>query len=172
MTRTISGLFQNRERALAAMRELAAAGVPAERVALISSGDADRPIDPPSPTEAEIRPEVGAGVGAGAGLLAGLATFAIPGVGPLIGAGWLAVALGGAVTGGFAGGVIGALISSGLTEEEAHAHADALMGGGHIVSVRAQAHEEEYVQTIFTRLDAGDLEARTLPYRTEGSETE
>ena len=54
-----------------------------------------------------------------AGLLAGLGLMAIPGVGPIVAAGWLVAALTGAAAGGATGGIIGALSQqAGLSEED------------------------------------------------------
>src|ERR1700731_5285355 len=56
---------------------------------------------------------IGAGVGGAAGLLAGLGLMAIPGLGPVVAAGWLAATLVGAVAGAAGGGLIGGLVSAG-----------------------------------------------------------
>ena len=63
--------------------------------------------------------EVGAAVGGGAGLLAGLGVMAIPGIGPVVAAGWLAATLLGAVAGAATGGLVGALTDAGVSEEDA-----------------------------------------------------
>jgi hypothetical protein len=51
-----------------------------------------------------------------AGFLAGLAAFAIPGVGPVIGAGVWAATIGGAVAGGSVGGVVAGVRSIDVSE--------------------------------------------------------
>jgi hypothetical protein len=58
----------------------------------------------------------GGAAGGLAGFLAGLAAFAIPGVGPVLGAGVWAATIGGAVAGGSVGGVIGAYSAVDMTE--------------------------------------------------------
>ena len=57
---------------------------------------------------------IGAALGGAAGVLAGLGLMAIPGVGPVVAAGWLAAMLTGAAAGGLAGGLIGALTQAGV----------------------------------------------------------
>jgi hypothetical protein len=52
---------------------------------------------------------IGAGVGGTAGLLAGLGLLAIPGLGPVVAAGWLAATAVGAAAGAATGGIVGAL---------------------------------------------------------------
>jgi hypothetical protein len=64
---------------------------------------------------------------------------------------------------------VAAFMSGGLTQEEAHAYTEALMGGMNIVAVKADDRERESVEAIFRRLNAGDLEARAGAYETERS---
>lgn len=170
MFRLVSGVFQDRQGADAAVAALVGAGIPAERIALIvRDAEGAVPFHPDATDSPEVKAEIGAAVGAGAGLLAGLAMVAIPGVGPVIGAGWIATALAAALTGGFAGGTVAAFMSGGLTQEEAHAYTEALMGGMNIVAVKADDRERQSVETIFRRHNAGDLEARAAAYETERS---
>jgi hypothetical protein len=61
---------------------------------------------------------IGVAVGGVGGLLAGLGTFAIPGIGPVVGAGWLATTLIGAMAGGAAGGIVGSLTEAGIAWRE------------------------------------------------------
>lgn len=56
-----------------------------------------------------LKGKIGAAVGGAGGLLAGLGAFAIPGIGPVVGAGWLVATLVGAAAGGVAGGLLGML---------------------------------------------------------------
>jgi len=170
MSKIVSGIFENRQRADAAVAALVDDGIPAERIALIlRDPEGGVPFHPRATDAPEVKAEIGAAIGAGAGLLAGLAMVAIPGIGPVIGAGWIATALGAALTGGFAGGSIAAFMSGGLTQQEAHAYSEALMGGMNIVAVKADDRERESVEAIFRRLNAGDLEARAGAYETERS---
>lgn len=93
---------------------------------------------------------VGAGIGGFAGLLAGVAALAIPGVGPFIAAGPLAVALGGALAGGAAGGVIGALSGMGVPEEYAREYAAAIEQGQTLVSVRGEGLPDGQVALVLS----------------------
>ncbi|MCC7207040.1 MAG: general stress protein [Anaerolineae bacterium] len=84
----------------------------------------------------------GAVVGGIAGALVGLATLTIPGIGPVLVAGPLAVALSGvtgallgAGAGALTGGLTAALVDFGFTEEEAGALAEQLQSGRAIVAV-------------------------------------
>ena len=70
------------------------------------------------------------------GLLTGLGLMAIPGVGPVVAAGWLASTAAGVAAGGAAGGIIGALTQTGASEEDASAYAEGIRRGGTLVSAR------------------------------------
>lgn len=93
---------------------------------------------------------IGAGIGSVGGLLLGLAALAIPGVGPFLAAGPLAVALGSVVAGGVAGGVIGAISSVGVPEEYAREYAASIQQGSTLISVRTDAEMREVIERIFT----------------------
>lgn len=83
--RTISGLFDTRAQADRAVEALEYADIPGADVSLIAPGEKD--------SDAAAGAGVGAAVGGVGGLLAGLGAFAIPGIGPVVGAGWLATTL-------------------------------------------------------------------------------
>lgn len=114
----------------------------------------------------------GAVLGGAGGLLAGLGLLAIPGLGPIVAAGWLAAtAVGagiGAAGGAATGSIVGALKNSGHTDEEANVYSEGVRRGGTLVSARvteAQAVEAEAI------LDANrpvDSTARGTAYRESG----
>ena len=79
---------------------------------------------------------IGAALGGTAGLLAGLGLLAIPGLGPVVAAGWLASTAALAVAGGATGGLIGALTQSGVSEEDANVYAEGVRRGGTLVTAR------------------------------------
>jgi hypothetical protein len=79
---------------------------------------------------------IGAGLGGVAGLLAGLGVIAIPGLGPVVAAGWLASTTLGAMAGAATGTVVGALTQAGVSEEEAPLYAEGVRRGGTLVSAR------------------------------------
>jgi len=115
---------------------------------------------------------IGAVAGGVAGVLAGLGLLAIPGLGPVVAAGWLASTAVVAAIGGAAGGIIGALTQWGVSEEEAHTYAEGVRRGGTLVTahvpeadlarcnailnrsaVRIREREEEYRRGGWTRYD-------------------
>ena len=98
---------------------------------------------------------IGAAIGGGAGLLAGLGMLAIPGVGPIVAAGWLAATAVGAAGGAVAGGTVGAIVDLGLSDEETPVFSEAMRRGHVAVSVQfpesARAHVEGALDTVLTR---------------------
>jgi hypothetical protein len=141
---TIIGQFDSYERAAAAVHALHEAGIAHTDISFVANTPAD--YEPDEVGEgATTGAEVGAGLGAAGGLLAGLGIISIPGLGPVVAAGWLfATAIGafaGAGVGAATGGLIGAFTSAGVPETEAKALAEKLEQGGAIVSARVdEAH--------------------------------
>lgn len=88
---------------------------------------------------------VGGAAGAATGFLVGLGAMTVPGVGPVVAAGWL---ISGAVAGALAGGLAGALADAGVPETDAERHAAALEAGRTVVSVRALDDEIAKVDGI------------------------
>src|SRR5436305_11137940 len=94
---------------------------------------------------------IGAAVGGTAGLLAGLGLLAIPGLGPVVAAGWLASTAALALAGGTAGGIIGALTQAGVSEDEANVYAEGVRRGGTLVTARVPDGERSRFEAILDR---------------------
>lgn len=174
MTRTVTRLFDERAQAMNAVRELKSMGVPEDSISLVANNAAGAHDDDDDNETAE-----GAGKGAttggllggSAGLLAGLGMLAIPGLGPVVAAGWLAStavgAVAGAVAGGAAGGLLGALKDAGHSEEDAHVYAEGVRRGGSLVSVKAPDDMASQVEQVLN--SAGqDASMRGPAYRESG----
>src|SRR6476659_1391105 len=127
MTQTVTALYDSYDSAVSAVNALEAAGVPHSDISIVSN-NADNRYNKDRATDTAGDAGKGAGVGAVVGgvggLLTGLGLLAIPGVGPVVAAGWLiataAGAVTGAVVGGAAGGLIGAMTENGIPERDAH----------------------------------------------------
>src|SRR6201996_3463316 len=83
----------------------------------------------------------GAVVGGVLGWIIGIGALAIPGIGPLLAAGPIMVALAGVGVGAALGGVAGALVGFGLPEYEAKRYETRLGKGGILLSVHADNAE-------------------------------
>ena len=182
MTVTISRLYNNYDDARAAVRNLESAGIAHNDISIIASnadnwyGD-DRKADsyPDRDLDGKDDRAEGAGAGAGigatvggaAGLLAGLGIMAIPGVGPVVAAGWLAATLAGAAAGGLTGGVVGALTQAGVSKEDADIYAEGLRRGGAVVSARVPDRDASRLQALMDR-SAVNIAERGKAYRQAG----
>jgi hypothetical protein len=172
-TRTLARIFDSYADASAAVGELEAAGFLRDDISLISNRQATTADDG---TVTETAPESGAGTGAtigaviggGAGLLAGLGALAIPGLGPVVAAGWLIATLTGAGVGAAAGGLLGALTNAGIDEEHAHVYAEGVRRGGTLVTLRTDETRATEAEAIMARHNAVDATTRGAEYRTSG----
>jgi hypothetical protein len=161
--------------AAAAVRELEASGVPHADISIVANNIV--PVDRDERTsnvagDAGKGAGVGAAVGGGAGLLTGLGLMAIPGVGPVVAAGWLiATAVGaaaGAIAGGAVGGMIGALTASGVSEDDANVYAEGVRRGGTLVTAHVDDQRVSQAREILQRSRSVDLNARRNAYRQAG----
>jgi hypothetical protein len=185
MTKTISRLFDNYADAERAVTELERMGVPHHDISLVGnnsdkahdhhghsmrSGDhtaADHAAD-----DAGKGATTGTVVGGIGGLLAGLGLLAIPGLGPVVAAGWLAsTAVGaavGAAAGGATGGVIGALKHAGENEEDAHVYAEGVRRGATLVSAKVDESLVPAAENALGNLNAVSASTRGAAYREQG----
>ncbi len=154
--RTVSRLFDDYSAAKQAVAELETAGIPSGDISIVAS-NVDNKYDQDRDGVDDRAEGAGAGAGLGAtaggvaGLLTGLGILAIPGVGPVVAAGWLATTALGALAGGAVGGVIGALTQAGVDEEDAHVYAEGVRRGGTLVSVRAEESVAARAESILDR---------------------
>jgi hypothetical protein len=115
---------------------------------------------------------IGGVLGGAGGLLAGLGMMAIPGLGPVVAAGWLAAtaagAVGGAMAGAAAGGIVGALTDAGVPESDAHMYAEGVRRGGTLVSARVDEALASRVEYLLDRPSAVDPRSRADSWRSTG----
>jgi hypothetical protein len=174
--RTVSRVYDDYADAVAVVTDLEAATdlVPNRKISMIANENAHGRDTTEDTTRTETKSEAGPGagigalVGGGVGLLTGLGLLAIPGVGPLVAAGWLATTLAGAATGAAAGGIVGALVKSGVPHEEAEVYEEGVRRGGTLVSVQAEDVDVPKVEAIFDRRTTADWRTRREQYATSG----
>ncbi|ERI14272.1 hypothetical protein [Brucella intermedia] len=162
--RTVSALFSNTIQAKLTVAALMASGIHTEEISIISSG-----------TEGELTEHAtgvaagtGALVGGTAGLLTGLGLMAIPGLGPIVAAGWLASTLTGAVSGAAIGGIAGnvcrSLIEAGVSETDANIYSAGIEQGGTFLAVRVSDEQYETAEEILEKARSlTDTEINTPP---------
>ena len=173
--KTVTGLFDNYDDASDAVGELEASGVPRADISIVannSDGWYDDGENSKAADDAAGGAGVGAVIGGAGGLLTGLGLMAIPGVGPVVAAGWLAAtavgAVGGAVVGGAAGGIVGALTESGVPEKDAHVYAEGVRRGGTMVTARVSDELAGEAERILGQANSVNLEERRSAYEADG----
>ena len=141
---TVSRVYDTYSQARNAVTAVEAAGVPTSEVSLVANKYVSEKY---ADVEEVSAPATGAGiggvVGGGAGLLAGLGLLAIPGLGPVVAAGWLAATAVGAAAGAATGGLVGALVGAGVSHGEAEVYSESVRRGGTLVSVRVADGDAE-----------------------------
>ena len=171
MTKTVVGLFDDTEAAREVVRELIDAGIAPDEISFVANNVKNEPVtyeggDDMSGTATGIG--IGAFVGSVGGLLVGIGAFAIPGIGPVVGAGWLATMFTGASLGALTGGLIGALADAGIPEEDAQYYSEGVRRGGTLIAVNTREEESEYAASIMRSHGAVDINKRGADYRATG----
>lgn len=176
-TQTITALYDDYDDASKAVAKLEAAGIPHADISLVANNDTRTGASADaSRSDTAEHAETGAGTGAtlgtvlggGAGLLAGLGLLAIPGVGPVVAAGWLVATLTGAGIGAAAGGLAGSLTGAGLSEADAHTYAEGVRRGGTLLTVRADDAHAVRVMDILEEHGSVDIDERQKSWSQDG----
>ena len=189
MARTVVAIYENFHTANSAIRELVDAGFSRDNISLIANNASGAYTAEGTTSVSEagenVADETGAGAGVGAGigaavggiggLLVGLGALTIPGIGPVLAAGPLAVAVStltgagvGAVAGGVTGGLLGALIGLGIPEDEAEYYAEGVRRGGVLLTVQADEFNAQQIMNIMNNHDPIDINERASQWRDEG----
>ena len=193
--RTITRAYDSYAAATGVIQALESAGIPHSDISLVGRDGAqsgpvgttgtatgtgagltgtgtDLPRDEETEKGAGTGATIGTVLGGGAGLLAGIGSLAIPGVGPVVAAGWLIATLTGAgvgaAVGGGAGGLVGALTGAGVPDEDAHVYAETVRRGGNLVTVRADESQAPTVEAIMDGQTAISTSDRRTEYQSSG----
>jgi hypothetical protein len=149
-SRTMTGLFRDRESAEGAYRSLNSRGYGKDDVNLLMSDDTRKKYFANDDTELGTKAwedagkgaAIGGGVGATLAAIAAVGTtLALPGLGLLI-AGPIAAALAGGGAGALTGGLIGALVGHGIPEEHAKHYEKGIREGGIVMGVNPRNTED------------------------------
>ncbi|HTZ69186.1 MAG TPA: hypothetical protein VMB71_00910 [Acetobacteraceae bacterium] len=171
----LTRLYDTREDAVATVNALEAAGMGHDEISLIGGGQ--QTVVAGDNTDSQAGKGAGAGaaaggiIGGGVGLMAGVGSLAIPGLGPIVAAGWLLATLTGAgvgaAVGAGAGGLIGALVKEGVSEEDANVYAEGVRRGGYLVTARVEDRRVAEAQRILSSRGV-DVAERRSAYQREG----
>jgi hypothetical protein len=183
MTKTLTRVYKDYASANIALIELRAAGLRESEISVLAS-NADgwhkaggNDVDPKHDQDRDGRDDrregatvggtVGVVAGGAVGVATGLGLMAIPGVGPVVAAGWLAAMATGVAAGGITGGIVGALVESGTSKENAEIYAEAIRRGGAVVTAKVPNDEEGRFAAILDNT-AMDAKQRAASYRETG----
>ncbi|WIW44643.1 hypothetical protein ML401_24595 [Bradyrhizobium sp. 62B] len=179
MSTTISRLYDSYADAERAVTRLEGAGVPHSDISIVAnnsdnwygsrSGKVDRDRDGVDDRAegAGTGAGIGAGLGGAAGLLAGLGLLAIPGLGPVVAAGWLAATAAGAAAGAATGGIVGALTEAGVSKEDASRYAEGVRRGGTLVSARVPDQDRARLDALLHERSV-NLQDRSAAWQKSG----
>lgn len=162
--RTVLAVFEETDKAIAALNGLRDDGFTADQVSVVARDEATtRAMADNSElvsAEAGKGALVGTLLGGLAGWLIGLSSLAIPGIGPVIGAGIIGAALAGAGIGAAAGGLIGALGAYGIPEEDARGYEEEVRQGRVLLTVHA-ADDRQTLRADTILTGAGGQQVRS-----------
>jgi hypothetical protein len=181
MTVTISRLYDTYPDAERAVRALQAAGVSHSDISIVANNsdswfstdkkvDRDRDGVDDRAEAAGTGAGVGASIGGAAGLLAGLGLLAIPGLGPVVAAGWLASTALGAAAGAATGGIVGALTEAGVSKDDAAMYAEGVRRGGTLVTARVADADRTRLDSVLNQ-SAVNLRDRSAAWQKSGWKT-
>lgn len=168
---TVVGMFNDHSLTEKAINALYDEGFTVEQVSLVTKGGG---ASDEIPSEAESDHAAG---GAGRGIaiggilggLIGIGALAIPGIGPVLTAGWITTVLGGAATGGAFGGWIGSMATLNVPKNIAREYAEQIADGNFLVMVLAKPRNQE-AQAERILADAGAAHVQSYPYEARPEE--
>jgi hypothetical protein len=170
--KTVCRVYDSYAQARSAVDALQAAGIPASDVSLVANKYVSQEYaDVDEISDTAKGAGIGGALGGGAGLLAGLGLLAIPGLGPVVAAGWLASTAAVAAAGAVAGGIVGALVDSGVDREHAEVYSESVRRGGTMVTAKVRDEDAARVESMLATYRPIDPVARRDEYRRTGWQT-
>ena len=143
--RTVCRVYDSYAQARATVEALEKAGFASPDISLVANKYVSKDYaDVEEVSDAAKGAGIGGALGGGAGLLAGLGLLAIPGLGPVVAAGWLASTAVGVAAGAATGGIVGALVDAGVDRQHAEVYSEAIRRGGTMVT--AKVRDEDFVR--------------------------
>lgn len=165
--RTIVGMFDLRDDAHAAVKDLIDHGFDPAEVSLIQRQDA--PTQPATTDDPNAHIRRTTAIGGVAGLLAGASVFFIPGIGPIVALGGLIATLVGGVGGAFLGNLVGALTAWGVPEDDASRYVEHVRMGGTLVAVRTDDARLPNADSILRGHNSANIEYPPTPETQPGN---
>ena len=169
---SVVGVFESAESARRAAEAISKAGIPTERLSVLTPGTSERDIHSKVATSETEQPGMGKAVGGvvggvfgattGMGLGALAASLLVPGFGAIAAAELLGAAIlgvGGIAGGAAAGKALEEKLSRGMPKDEIYVYEHALRDGRSLVFALVEADEAERVRAVFETEGATSLDA-------------
>jgi len=160
---TVVGVFDGPNHAEQALTGLKNAGFTPEQVSVVAKENAEtrQMVENTGMGTGEAAGSgavAGTVIGGIAGWLFGISALAIPGIGPIVGAGIIGTTLAGAGIGAATGGLIGALTSEGVDEADAREYEGHVRSGSILLTVHAtSADQEQAARDIFNGVSGSSV---------------
>lgn len=152
---TVIGIFDKKENAEQALREIRDAGVSDDKISMVARGEQDNNNDNNYMNQNLTNgTATGGALGGLAGLVASAGALAIPGIGPILAAGPIAAGLSGAAAGGIAGG----LVDMGIPEERGNFYENEVKSGKILAAVETEENKVNDIASHFRNNGASDVE--------------
>jgi hypothetical protein len=161
----VVGVVRTHPEALQLVEAVRALGIPDRHISVLAPHAPEGAVQSLPKTDAEqpgIGGTIGGVVGGAAGTAGGLsvASLALPGVGPIVAAGAIALGMLGAVAGTAVGRRLDDTLSKGLPTDEVYVYRDALRRGRSVVVVTVESDDgAERVRQRFDELGAESVDA-------------
>jgi uncharacterized membrane protein len=167
--KNVSKVYDSYAQARSAVDALEKAGIPSSDVSIVANKYVSAEYaDVDDVSGAATGAGIGGALGGGAGLLAGIGLLAIPGLGPVVAAGWLASTAVGVAAGAATGGIVGALVDAGVDREHADVYSESIRRGGTLVTVRVREEDAAKVEAVLAGYKPIDPIVRGAEYRKTG----
>lgn len=152
----IASLFDSYDDAASAVRALEAASI--RDITIVANNADGGPTRAGDSVDDAAKPSDVPGVSVGP--LAGLGMHAIPGIGPVVAAGWLVDAA--------AADLVGSMVESGIHDDHAQLYAEGIRRGGAVILARVAPAQRAQAEDIMRRHKPVDGEQRAAAYRQQG----
>ncbi len=167
--RTVCRVYDSYAQARATVEALEKAGFASPDISLVANKHVSKDYaDVEEVSDAAKGAGIGGALGGGAGLLAGLGLLAIPGLGPVVAAGWLASTAVGVAAGAATGGIVGALVDVGVDRQHAEVYSEAIRRGGTMVTAKVRDEDSTRAENIMDGQRPIDPVGRRDEYRKTG----
>ncbi len=149
---TVVGVFDNKDSAEQAIREVKDLGFREDEISMVAKGEQKNNNN--MNQELTDGAATGGALGGLAGIAAGVGALAIPGIGPILAAGPIAAGL----TGAAAGGITGGLVDMGIPQDRGDYYENEVKSGKILAAVETEDNNIDDIASALRNNGASDVE--------------